>query len=141
MFFRQATVRKHRNSRIRLKYVDIDYPSLILERLYMIRNENTLRALLPEDPSRDDVGAFVSQSYSCLGIDLRQLDQLQKGLEEAGIKKDSGERMPILVISEVVLAYLEAGESDAVIQYFAQYPEGMFLCCRHAHVMNASVQL
>ncbi|KAF9943202.1 Leucine carboxyl methyltransferase 2 [Mortierella alpina] len=127
MFFRQATLRKHRNSRTRLKYVDIDYPSLILERLYMIRNENTLRALLPENPSRDDVGAFVSDSYSCLGIDLRQLDQLQKGLEEAGIKKDSSERMPILVISEVVLAYLEAGESDAVIRFFAQYPEATFV--------------
>ncbi|KAF9950090.1 Leucine carboxyl methyltransferase 2 [Mortierella alpina] len=127
MFFRQATLRKHRNSRTRLKYVDIDYPSLILERLYMIRNEATLRALLPENPSRDDVEAFVSDSYACLGIDLRQLDQLQKGLEEAGIKKDSSERMPILVISEVVLAYLEAGESDAVIQFFAQYPEATFV--------------
>lgn len=96
-----------------------------MERLYTVRNQDTLFNLLPEDPSKDDVGEFVSDTYSCLGIDLRKLDQLQKGLEQAGIFKGGSERMPILVVSEVVLAYLEANESDAVIKFFAEYPEGI----------------
>ncbi|KAG0317516.1 Leucine carboxyl methyltransferase 2 [Dissophora globulifera] len=123
-FFRLATLRNGRQSRTKLKYVDIDYPTLITERLYMIRGQEKLFDLLPEDPIKDDIGDFISDTYSCLGIDLRKLDDLKRGLEEAGITKD-GPRIPILVISEVVLAYLEAAESDAVIKFFADYPEGM----------------
>ncbi|KAF9359111.1 Leucine carboxyl methyltransferase 2 [Mortierella sp. AD094] len=125
-YFRLATLRKNKQSRTKLKYIDIDYPTLITERLYLIRNQEKLFELLPEDPSKDDVGEFVSSSYSCLGIDLRKLDHLEKGLDTAGIVKGQG-RMPILVISEVVLAYLEADESDAVIQFFAGYPEATFI--------------
>lgn len=97
---------------------------MIVERLYTVRNQDTLFDLLPEDPSKDDVGEFVSDTYSCLGIDLRNLDLLNKGLEEAGISKSHSGRMPILVVSEVVLAYMEPNESDAVIKFFAEYPEG-----------------
>ncbi|KAF8929910.1 Leucine carboxyl methyltransferase 2 [Dissophora ornata] len=125
-FFRLTTLRKDKENRTKLKYIDIDYPSLILERLYMVRNQDKLVNLLPQDPSKDDVENFVSDTYSCLGIDLRKLDQLQRGLQEAGITKD-GPRMPILVVSEVVLAYLEADESDAVIKFFAGYPEATFI--------------
>ncbi|KAF9188885.1 Leucine carboxyl methyltransferase 2 [Haplosporangium sp. Z 767] len=125
-YFRLATLWKTKRSKTKLKYVDVDYPTLIAERLYMVRNESTLFDLLPENPSKDDVGEFISDTYSCLGIDLRRLDMLQKGLEAAGIKKD-GARMPILVISEVVLAYLDAEESDKVIEFFAQYPEATFI--------------
>ncbi|KAG0370785.1 Leucine carboxyl methyltransferase 2 [Gamsiella multidivaricata] len=122
-FFRLATLRKSKQSRTKLKYIDIDYPTLIAERLYMVRNQDTLRSLLPENPSREDVAEFVSETYSCLGIDLRKLDQLEKGLQDAGVSKNGPIGMPILVVSEVVLAYLEADESDAVIKFFAGYPE------------------
>ncbi|KAF9163945.1 Leucine carboxyl methyltransferase 2 [Mortierella sp. AD011] len=125
-YFRLATIRENKQSRTRLKYVDIDYPTLITERLYMIRNQEKLFELLPEDPSKDDVGEFVSDDYSCLGVDLRKLDHLERGLNAARIVKGQG-RMPILIISEVVLAYLEAEESDAVIQFFAGYPEATFI--------------
>ncbi|KAF9962174.1 Leucine carboxyl methyltransferase 2 [Modicella reniformis] len=120
-------LRKAKQSSTKLKYVDIDYPTLIVERLYMMRTQDTLFNLFPEDPSKDDVGEFVSDTYSCLGIDLRKLDLLQKGLEQAGIFMGGSRRMPILVVSEVVLAYLEADESDAVIKFFAKYPEATFI--------------
>jgi hypothetical protein len=123
-FFRLKTLRKDKQPNTKLKYVDIDYPTLIVERLYTVRNQDTLFNLLPEDPSKDDVGEFVSDTYSCLGIDLRNLDLLNKGLEQAGIFKSHSERMPILVVSEVVLAYMEPNESDAVIKFFSGYPEG-----------------
>ncbi|KAG0241908.1 S-adenosyl-L-methionine-dependent methyltransferase [Mortierella sp. GBAus27b] len=126
-YFRLKTLRKDKQDRTKLKYIDIDYPTLIVERLYTVRNQDTLFNLLPEDPSKDDVGEFVSDTYSCLGIDLRKLDQLQKGLEQAGVSKSASKRMPILVISEVVLAYMEANESDAVIKFFAEYPEATFI--------------
>ncbi|KAF9366088.1 Leucine carboxyl methyltransferase 2 [Mortierella sp. NVP85] len=126
-FFRLKTLRKDKQSNTKLKYVDIDYPTLIVERLYTVRNQDALFNLLPEDPSKDDVGEFVSDTYSCLGIDLRNLDLLNKGLEQAGIFKSHSERMPILVVSEVVLAYMEPNESDAVIKFFAGYPEATFI--------------
>lgn len=125
-FFRLATLRKQKTTRTALKYIDIDYPTLITERLYMVRNESKLYGLLPEDPSVDDIGAFVSDTYSCMGVDLRNLNQLEAALKSAGVQKN-GNKMPILVVSEVVLAYLGPEESDAVIKYFAQYPEGTFL--------------
>lgn len=118
-------MRKDTQSTTKLRYVDIDYPTLITERLYMVRNEDTLFDLLPENASVDDVGCFVSDTYSCLGIDLRDLKQLERGLESARVKKIGG-RIPILVISEVVLAYLAPEESDALLQFFAGYSEGIF---------------
>ncbi|KAF9434976.1 tRNA methyltransferase ppm2 [Entomortierella beljakovae] len=99
---------------------------LVTERLYMIRNQKHLFNLLPENPTKDDVGEFVSDTYSCIGVDLRKLDQLEKGLESAGVLRNQS-RMPILVISEVVLAYLEASESDSVLRFFSQYPEATFV--------------
>lgn len=100
----------------------------------MVRNEDTLFDLLPENATVDDVGNFVSDTYSCLGIDLRDLKQLERGLESAQVKKN-GNRIPILVISEVVLAYLAPEESDALLQFFAGYSEGTFLfLCHHSTV-------
>ncbi|KAF9915328.1 Leucine carboxyl methyltransferase 2 [Lobosporangium transversale] len=129
-FFRLKLLQERRETRTKLKYIDIDYPTLIMERLYMVRNQEKLFDLLPENPSKDDVAEFVSDTYSCLGVDLRNLNELEKRLEEAGITKKGGQqqtRMPILVVSEVVLAYLEAEESDAVIKFFADFPEATFV--------------
>ncbi|KFH69705.1 hypothetical protein MVEG_04511 [Podila verticillata NRRL 6337] len=125
-YFRLATLRKNTQSATKLRYVDIDYPTLITERLYMVRNEDTLFDLLPENANVDDIGNFVSDTYSCLGIDLRDLKQLERGLESAQVKKN-GNRIPILVISEVVLAYLAPEESDALLQFFAGYSEATFI--------------
>lgn len=86
----------------------------------MVRTQDTLRSLLPQNPTVDDVGEIVSDTYSCLGIDLRNLAMLKKGLEAAGVVPG----LPVLVVSEVVLSYLEAAESDAVIKFFAAYPDG-----------------
>ncbi|KAF9912349.1 Leucine carboxyl methyltransferase 2 [Linnemannia zychae] len=122
-YFRLATLRKAKASRTKLKYIDIDYPTLITERLYMVRTQDTLRNLLPQDPTIDDVGDFVSDTYSCVGIDLRNLENLRKGLETTGVVPG----LPILVVSEVVLSYLEAGESDAVIRFFGGYPDATFI--------------
>lgn len=119
-YFRLATLRKAKESKTKLKYIDIDYPTLIAERLYMVRTQDTLRSLLPQNPTVDDVGEIVSDTYSCLGIDLRNLEMLKKGLEAAGVVPG----LPVLVVSEVVLSYLEAAESDAVIKFFAAYPDG-----------------
>ncbi|KAG0264964.1 tRNA methyltransferase ppm2, partial [Linnemannia exigua] len=107
----------------KLKYIDIDYPTLITERLYMVRTQDTLRNLLPQNPTVDDVGDFVSDTYSCMGIDLRNLETLRKGLETTGVVPG----LPILVISEVVLSYLEADESDAVLRFFGGYPDATFI--------------
>lgn len=119
-YFRLATLRKAKKSKSKLNYIDIDYPTLITERLYMVRTQETLRSLLPQNPTVDDVGEIVSDTYSCLGIDLRNLETLKKGLETAGVVPG----LPILVVSEVVLSYLEADESDAVIKFFGAYPDG-----------------
>ncbi|KAF9341643.1 Leucine carboxyl methyltransferase 2 [Linnemannia elongata] len=122
-YFRLATLRKAKGSKTKLKYIDIDYPTLITERLYMVRTQDTLRSLLPQNPTVDDVGEIVSDTYSCLGIDLRNLAMLKKGLEAAGVVPG----LPVLVVSEVVLSYLEAAESDAVIKFFAAYPDATFI--------------
>ncbi|KAG0348258.1 tRNA methyltransferase ppm2 [Podila humilis] len=129
-YFRLATLRKQKQSphSTKLRYIDIDYPTLITERMYMVRNDDTLFDLLPKNATVDDVGNFVSDTYSCLGIDLRKLSHLERGLESAHVQKSSnGNRCPILVISEVVLAYLNPDESDALIKFFAVYSEVNFI--------------
>ncbi|KAF9970171.1 Leucine carboxyl methyltransferase 2 [Actinomortierella ambigua] len=107
------------------RYVDIDYPALITEKLYTARTNPELVALLPNDAHIDDVGQLASDTYSCLGVDLRQLDQLASALQQAGVTPEAN--MPTLIISEVVLAYLTPEESDAVLGFFSRYPRATFV--------------
>ncbi|KAF9581737.1 tRNA methyltransferase ppm2 [Lunasporangiospora selenospora] len=127
MYFRLAQKRKATQNTTLLKYVDIDYRTLMLERLYMIRTQTALADLLPDDPSVDDAGEFISETYCCLGIDLRDINTLRKGLETAGLFRNGGKRTPVLIISEVALAYLSPEESDEVIQFFSGFSEATFI--------------
>ncbi|KAG0241526.1 Leucine carboxyl methyltransferase 2 [Actinomortierella wolfii] len=124
-FFRLQAIRREKAQRgvgspTLLRYVDIDYPALIVEKLYMARTNSELAALLPTDARVEDVGQLVSDAYSCLGVDLRQLDQLAHALQLAGVTPEAN--MPTLIISEVVLAYLSPGESDGILRFFSRYP-------------------
>lgn len=47
--------------------------------------------------------SFVGEDYKLLGVDLSELSQLEKALEEAGL--DSG--VPTMFLAEVVLTYME----------------------------------
>lgn len=50
---------------------------------------------------------FSAGDYKLLGVDLSQLPELERALEQAGVDKE----IPTLFIAEVVLAYMESNRS------------------------------
>lgn len=54
--------------------------------------------------------AFSVEDYKLLGVDLSELSELERALEEAGL--DNG--IPTLFIAEVVLTYMENSRSVAL---------------------------
>ncbi|XP_008941201.1 PREDICTED: probable leucine carboxyl methyltransferase 1, partial [Merops nubicus] len=61
--------------------------------------------------------AFSGEDYKLLGVDLSELSELERALEEAGL--DSV--IPTLFLAEVVLTYMENSRSDALIGWAAEH--------------------
>ncbi|XP_009077802.1 PREDICTED: tRNA wybutosine-synthesizing protein 4-like, partial [Acanthisitta chloris] len=70
------------------------------------------------------------EDYKLLGVDLSELSELERALEEAGLDSD----VPTLLIAEVVLTYMENSRSDALIHWAAErFPRACFLLYEQVH--------
>lgn len=65
---------------------------------------------------------FQSKQYLALGCDLRDLEKLQKVFEWHGLQDCA-----ILFTAEVSLTYMDYGSVDALIQWAASLPDGLYL--------------
>lgn len=67
---------------------------------------------------------FESLDYRILGLDLRQLQQLDEALEAAGLNVAA----PTLLLAEAVLTYLQHSSAAALIAWAAQrFPNALFV--------------
>ncbi|NXH18741.1 TYW4 protein, partial [Bucco capensis] len=67
---------------------------------------------------------FSGEDYKLLGVDLSELSELERALEEAGLDNE----VPTLFVAEVVLTYLESSRSDSLIRWAAEhFPRACFL--------------
>uniref|UniRef100_A0A8B9M035 tRNA wybutosine-synthesizing protein 4 n=1 Tax=Accipiter nisus TaxID=211598 RepID=A0A8B9M035_9AVES len=104
---------------------EVDFPSVACQKATLIKRKKELSALLGIPCS-----LCPEEDYKLLGVDLSELSELERALEEAGL--DNG--IPTLFIAEVVLTYMENSRSDALIQWAAEhFSQACFLLYEQMH--------
>ncbi|RLV84254.1 hypothetical protein DV515_00016303 [Chloebia gouldiae] len=110
---------------------EVDFPNVACQKATLIKGLKELSALVG-DTGGEGLGAitFSGDDYKLLGVDLSDLPELEKTLEEAGLNNE----MPTLFIAEVVLTYMENTRSDALIEWAAEhFPQACFLLYEQVH--------
>ncbi|XP_071400697.1 tRNA wybutosine-synthesizing protein 4 [Centroberyx affinis] len=96
---------------------EVDFPDVARRKAALIGAKITLRANLDSQlPSLTGPVYVSSGQYRLLGVDVREESQVEEALGGAGLDWDA----PTLLLSEVVLTYMETQWSDAVIGWAAK---------------------
>ncbi|KAI1241390.1 hypothetical protein IHE44_0004861 [Lamprotornis superbus] len=110
---------------------EVDFPNVACQKATLIKGMKELSTLV-RDTGGEGLGAitFSGEDYKLLGVDLSELSELERTLEEAGLNNE----IPTLFIAEVVLTYMENTRSDALIQWAAEhFPQACFLVYEQVH--------
>ncbi|XP_075886943.1 tRNA wybutosine-synthesizing protein 4 [Nelusetta ayraudi] len=104
---------------------EVDFPDVIQQKASLISCNVTLRSMLDfRLPSLTGPVFLSSDQYNLLGVDIREKDQLEAALGEVGFDWTA----PTMILSEVVLTYMETHQSDQVISWAAKnMPQSLFV--------------
>uniref|UniRef100_A0A673HFJ6 Leucine carboxyl methyltransferase 1 n=1 Tax=Sinocyclocheilus rhinocerous TaxID=307959 RepID=A0A673HFJ6_9TELE len=108
---------------------EIDFPEVARRKATLI-NSNT--CLKPGHVARlgDCLKSADYGHYNLIGVDARKEQEVEATLSRAGLQWDA----PTLILSEVVLTYMETQWSDAVIGWAAKLlPQSMFVMYEQIH--------
>ncbi|XP_074550527.1 tRNA wybutosine-synthesizing protein 4 [Halichoeres trimaculatus] len=96
---------------------EVDFPDVARRKTALINSNKTLRGMLGHDlpPPTGPVYVLTGQ-YRLLGVDVREESRVAEALSAAGLDWAA----PTLILSEVVLTYMETKWSDSVIQWAAK---------------------
>ncbi|XP_031152334.1 tRNA wybutosine-synthesizing protein 4 isoform X2 [Sander lucioperca] len=113
---------------------EIDFPDVTRRKAALINSDNTLRGMLdPHLPSCTGPEYVSSGRYRLLGVDVREESQVEEALSAAGLDWAA----PTLILSEVVLTYMETKWSDAVISWTAKLlPQSLFVMYEQIHPLD-----
>ncbi|KAI1972797.1 tRNA methyltransferase ppm2 [Ophidiomyces ophidiicola] len=99
-----------------VRFIDIDYHKLMLEKRDAIRNTSALNSLLSNTdyPAEDSPTLIRSKEYIGIGCDLGELAKL-----EAALRSELGSiaKYSILCTAEVSLTYMDVKSADALLQW------------------------
>ncbi|NXH70431.1 TYW4 protein, partial [Hydrobates tethys] len=110
---------------------EVDFPNVACQKAALIRRMKELSALVG-DTGGEGLGVitFSGEDYKLLGVDLSELSELERALEEAGLDNE----IPTLFIAEVVLTYMENSRSDALVRWAAEhFSRACFLLYEQMH--------
>ncbi|XP_045909416.1 tRNA wybutosine-synthesizing protein 4 [Micropterus dolomieu] len=110
---------------------EVDFPDVTRRKAALISSNITLRGMLDSHlPSLTGPLYVSSGQYHLLGVDVRQESQVEEALGAAGLDWAA----PTLILSEVVLTYMETQWSDAVISWAAKLlPQSLFVMYEQIH--------
>uniref|UniRef100_A0A3B5ALD7 tRNA wybutosine-synthesizing protein 4 n=1 Tax=Stegastes partitus TaxID=144197 RepID=A0A3B5ALD7_9TELE len=114
---------------------EVDFPDVMRRKSALISSNMTLRGMLDSHAPSTTGPLFVSSSrYRLLGVDVREESQVEEALCAAGLDWAA----PTLILSEVVLTYMETQRSDAVISWAAKLlPQSLFVMYEQIHPHDA----
>ncbi|XP_067265117.1 tRNA wybutosine-synthesizing protein 4 [Chanodichthys erythropterus] len=114
---------------------EVDFPEVAQRKADLINSNACLKDTLPDwEPvsnQQTSNAVFIrSGHYNLIGVDVRKEQKVEAVLSGAGLQWDA----PTLVLSEVVLTYMETQWSDAVIGWTAKlFPQSMFVMYEQIH--------
>ncbi|CAG9765157.1 unnamed protein product [Ceutorhynchus assimilis] len=107
-------------------YVELDFPTVTSKKCYTIkRNKPLLDRIYEQDGEvRFSSTDMHSGNFHCLGVDLRNIQQIKEKLQQAEIKFDK----PTLFIAECVLVYIESEWVNRLLQWLSSaFSTGFFI--------------
>ncbi|XP_040913361.1 tRNA wybutosine-synthesizing protein 4 [Toxotes jaculatrix] len=110
---------------------EVDFPDVTRRKTALIDSDMTLRRMLDSDLPPPTGPVYVcSGQYRLLGLDIREESQVVEALDAAGLDWAA----PTLILSEVVLTYMETQRSDVVISWAAKLlPQSLFVMYEQIH--------
>lgn len=115
----------------RVVVFEVDFPDVTQRKAALIDSNITLRGMLDCSlPSLTGPVYVSSSQYHLLGVDVREESLVEEALGAAGLDWTA----PTLILSEVVLTYMETHRSDAVINWAAKLlPQSLFVMYEQIH--------
>ncbi|XP_072542727.1 tRNA wybutosine-synthesizing protein 4 [Salminus brasiliensis] len=110
----------------RVVVFEVDFPDVTRRKAALINASDGLKDALPDWDCLVATGPVCvsSAQYKLLGVDVRNRSEVEEGLSAAGLQWER----PTLVLSEVVLTYMETKWSDSVIGWAARtLPQALFV--------------
>ncbi|KAK5609958.1 hypothetical protein CRENBAI_007764 [Crenichthys baileyi] len=110
---------------------EVDFPDVAQRKAALVACNVTLRGMLDSNLPPHSGPVYISSSqYRMLGVDVRGGSQVEEALGAAGLDWTA----PTLILSEVVLTYMETQWSDAVISWAAKLlPQSLFVIYEQIH--------
>lgn len=110
---------------------EVDFPDVARRKTALINSNKSLRGMLdPDLPSPTGAVYMLSGQYRLLGVDVREESKVEEALGAAGLDWTA----PTLILSEVVLTYMETKWSDSVIRWAAKLlPQSLFVMYEQIH--------
>ncbi|KAM9019549.1 tRNA wybutosine-synthesizing protein 4 isoform 1-T1 [Ara ararauna] len=110
---------------------EVDFPNVAHQKAALIKRMEELSSLVGSSEGEGlGVITYSGKDYKLLGVDLSELSQLERALDEAGLNTE----ITTLFIAEVVLTYMENSRSDALIQWAAEhFSRACFLLYEQMH--------
>ncbi|KAG7463300.1 tRNA wybutosine-synthesizing protein 4 [Solea senegalensis] len=104
---------------------EVDFPDVARRKAALITSNASLRETLDPQLSSPTGAVYVcSAQYRLLGLDIREESQVKEALGSAGLDW----AVPTLILSEVVLTYMETKWSDVVVSWAAKLlPHSLFV--------------
>ncbi|KAK3568902.1 hypothetical protein QTP86_019557 [Hemibagrus guttatus] len=108
----------------RVSVFEVDFPDVARRKSAVIDSNHILKDALPDFRVLAGPVYVNSAQYKLLGVDVRNEREVEEVLSAAGLQWNS----PTLILSEVVLTYMETRWSDAVIGWAAEMlPHALFV--------------
>ncbi|TSQ01556.1 tRNA wybutosine-synthesizing protein 4 [Bagarius yarrelli] len=108
----------------RVSVFEVDFPDVARRKAALISSDSVLKESLPDCRVLAGPVYVNSDHYMLLGVDVRNEREVEEVLSAASLRWDS----PTLILSEVVLTYMETRWSDAVIGWIARnLPQALFV--------------
>ncbi|CAI5670702.1 tRNA wybutosine-synthesizing protein 4 isoform X1 [Oreochromis niloticus] len=110
---------------------EVDFPDVSQRKAALITSNITLRGMIDsQSPSLTGPVYVSSSQYRLLGVDVREESKVEEALGVAGLDWAA----PTLILSEVVLTYMETQWSDAIIGWAAKLlPQSLFVMYEQIH--------
>jgi len=100
-----------------LHYFEVDFEDITAQKIDIIKQHSEIEELIFKDaePSYEE-GMIQTERYTLLSWDIRQVDDLEDKLVQAGLDKT----IPTLVLTECVLCYMNSEDSSQIIAKIAE---------------------
>jgi len=110
-----------------VKFVDVDYPQLMLKKTDVIRRDSLFSNLLSGEQRSSAIGSsslllLNDEKYCAVGCDLGNTEDLDRALRTE-LQLDS---RSILFIGEVSIVYMEVEQADRLVRWAGTFKDGRY---------------